>query len=120
VGKAVCVSAELEGDAGRVSPLNTYSTTSGIFSGYSDWVIQCANVIYPIVGISYEGHKLQLLALLTYLEAERCNEVVGAMSGCGTKGKREVENLKCSINYDARGSCSSRGRRKARGLHVVS
>jgi hypothetical protein len=53
-GKAVCGWAEMEGDEGRVSPLNSYSTKSGVFSGYSDWVIQCANAIYTIVGISYE------------------------------------------------------------------
>lgn len=119
-GKAVCGSAEMEGDAGRVSPLNTYSTESGVFSGYSDWVIQCANAIYPIVGISYEGHKLQFLALLTCIGVDRHNGAVGAMSGCGTKDKREAKNLRCSINYNARGSCSSSGRRKVRGHQVVS
>jgi hypothetical protein len=30
-----------------------------------------------------------------------------------SKGSREVKNLECTINYDARGSSSSRG--KARG-----
>jgi hypothetical protein len=65
-------------------------------------------------------YDLQFLALLTHIEAERRNGAVEAMSGCGTKGKREVENLKCSINYDARGSCSSRGRGKVRGHQVVS
>ena len=43
-------------DASWPSPLNTYVPTSGCESGYSDWFIQCANEIYPIVGISYVGH----------------------------------------------------------------
>jgi hypothetical protein len=118
-GEAVCGLAEMKGDAGRVSPLNSYSTNLGDFSGYSDCVIQ-SNAIYLIVGVSYEGHKLQFLALLTHIEAERRNGAVGAMSGCETKGKREVNNLKCSTNYDARGSCSSRWSRKMRGHQVVS
>jgi hypothetical protein len=66
------------------------------------------------------GHKLQLLALLTFLEEEGRNEEVGALSSGGKKGKREVKNLESSVNYDARGSCSSSGKRKARGHPVVS
>jgi hypothetical protein len=53
------------------------------------------------------GHKLQLLALLTFLEEERRNNVNVANSGSGTEGKMEVRNLECSVNYDARGSSSS-------------
>jgi len=65
------------------------------------------------------GHKLQLLALLTFLEEECRNGALGALSSGGTKGKREVKNLESSINYDARGSCSSHGKRKARSHPVV-
>jgi hypothetical protein len=61
-----------------------------------------------------------LLALLTFLEEECHNEEVGALSSGGTKGKREVKNLESSVNYDDRGSCSSRGKRNARGHPVVS
>jgi hypothetical protein len=96
-------------DAG--TPLNAYSPASGGL-GYSDWVIQCANEIYPILGMSFAGHNLQLLAFLTCLEEERR---IG--DGC-TKGKREIKNLESSINYDAKGSCSNHGKRRARGLAV--
>jgi hypothetical protein len=48
-----------EARLGTVSPLNTYSNSEGDLSGYSDWVIQRANAIYPILGISFEGHRLQ-------------------------------------------------------------
>jgi hypothetical protein len=117
----LCVTTEMEGEAGigRLPPLNTYSPTSGDLSGYSEWIIQCANEIYPIVGISYVGHELQLLALLTFLEEERRNEELGALSSDGTKGKREVKNLESFVNYNARGSCSSHSKRKARGYPVV-
>jgi hypothetical protein len=65
------------------------------------------------------GHKLQLLALLTFLEEERCLEALGDWSSSAMKGTREVKNLESSVNYDARGSCSSRGKRKTRGHPVV-
>jgi hypothetical protein len=105
-------------DAGGPSPLNTYIPTSRGKSGYSDWVIQCANEIYPIVGISYVGHKLQLLGLLTFLEEECWNNVMVTNSNSGTKGKREVRNLECLVNYDARSVRSRCGNRKGRG-HVI-
>jgi hypothetical protein len=60
----------------------------------------------------FAGHNLQLLAFLTCLEEERR---IG--DGC-TKGKREIKNLESSINYDAKGSCSNHGKRRARGLAV--
>jgi hypothetical protein len=104
---------------GRPSPLNTYAPPSGGMPGYLDWVIQCANEIYPIVGILFVGHKLQLLALLTFLEEEcRINAMV-TNSSRGTKGKKEVKNLECSVNSDARGVRSSRGNRKGRGFVVI-
>jgi hypothetical protein len=64
------------------------------------------------------GHKLQLLALLTFLEEERQKEAMGALSSSGAKGKRKVKNLESFVNYDAIGSCLSRGRR-ARGHPIV-
>jgi hypothetical protein len=108
-----------EARLGTVSPLNTYSNSEGDLSGYSDWVIQRANAIYPILGISFEGHKLQLLDFLSFIEEERRIEEEGALSCGAKKGKMEVKNLECSINYEARGSCSSRGKRKTRGHLVV-
>jgi hypothetical protein len=110
---------EREGRMGAVSPLNTYTNSEVDLSGYPDWVIQRANEICPILGISFEGHNLQLLDFLSFIEADRHLGEEGALSCGGKKGKREVKNLECSINYDARGSCSSRGKRKTRGYQVV-
>jgi hypothetical protein len=73
------------------------------------------NEIYPIVGIAFEGHKLQLLALLTFLEVERRSEALGERSNIAEKGKRDVKNLESAVNYEARGTSSSRRNRKPRG-----
>ena len=70
------------------APLNAYDPKSGKEVGYSDWVTQCASEIYPIVGISYVGHKLQLLALLTFLEGEHHKDAMVANSRSGVKGRR--------------------------------
>jgi len=94
------------------SPLNAYSPALGGL-GYSEWVMQSANEIYPIVGMTFVGHKLQLLAFLTCIEEER------RLGNGRTKGKREIKNLESSINYDAKGSGLIRGKRRARGLVVV-
>jgi hypothetical protein len=56
---------------------------------------------------------------LTFLEGERRNNAMVANLSSGTKGKREVRNLECSVNYDARGLSSSCGNRKGRGSAVV-
>ena len=61
------------------------------------------------------GHKMQLMALLTFVEEERRNNVMVNTSSSGTKGKREMRNLECSVNYDARSVHSSHGIRKGRG-----
>jgi hypothetical protein len=104
------------GDVVVGSPLNAYSLDLGGL-GYSDWVMQSANEIYPIVGMTFVGHKLQLLAFLTSIEEERKEE---RRLGKGrTKGKREIKNLESSINYEAKGSGLSSGKRRARGLVVV-
>jgi hypothetical protein len=98
------------------SPLNAYSLDLGGL-GYLDWVMQSANEIYPIVGMTFVGHKLQLLAFLTCIEEERKEE--RRLGKVRTKGKREIKNLESSINYDAKGSRLSSGKRRARGLVVV-
>jgi hypothetical protein len=70
----------------RLAPLNAYDPFARNEAGYSDWVTECASEIYPIVGISYVGHKLQLLALLTFLEKERRKGSMVTNSRSGAKG----------------------------------
>jgi hypothetical protein len=88
-------------------------------AGYLDWVTHCASEIYPIIGISYVGHKLQLLALLTFLDEDRRKGSLVVNSRSGAKGWREVKNLESSINYDCREASSNCGNRKGRGIVVV-
>lgn len=97
-------------------PLNAYSPDLGGM-GYSDWVMQSANEIYPIIGMTYVGHKLQLLAFLSCIEEENKEE---RRMGIGrSKGKREIKNLESSVNYDGKGSGLESGKRRTRGLTVV-
>jgi hypothetical protein len=70
------------------------------------------------VGISCEGHKDQLLALLTFLKEERWLEAMAALSKRGLKARRELKNLECSVNYNATGECSSRVKGKVRACLV--
>jgi len=81
---------EREGRVGAVSSLNTYTNSEGDLSGYSDWVIQRANEICPILGISFEGHKLQLLDFLSFIEADRhLTMMLEALAQAVGKGRRE-------------------------------
>jgi hypothetical protein len=77
--------------------------------GYSE-VVQSAMEIYPILGISCGGNEKRLLDFLSVLEEGHRHEVVAFVPK--TKGRRELKNLECSINFDARGDCSSRGKGK--------
>jgi hypothetical protein len=49
----------------------------------------------------------QTLTHLTAIEEEQRREQLASLSNLGFKGSRELRNLQCSINYDARGECSS-------------
>jgi hypothetical protein len=84
-----------------------------------DWVAHCASEIYPIVGISYVGHKLQLFALLTFLDEDRRKGSLAVNSRSGAKGWREVKNLESLINDDCGEASSNYGNRKGRGTVVV-
>jgi hypothetical protein len=59
------------------------------------------------------GNEEQTLALLTAIEEEHRREELAFPSNLGIRGSRELRNLECSINYDAKGECSSRGKGKA-------
>jgi hypothetical protein len=90
------------------SPLCIYPPVVLGDCGYSDWALHCVKEICPIVGISCVGHEEQSLALLIVIEEEHHREELASLSNLGIKGSWELRNLECSINYDARGECSSR------------
>jgi hypothetical protein len=65
---------------------------------------------FNTLGVSHEGNVEGFLDLMAQVDA-KCLEA--SVFTFKSKGSREVKNLGCKINYDARGSGSSRG--KARG-----
>jgi hypothetical protein len=62
------------------------------------------------LGVSHEGNVNGFLDFMTLIDAEHRLEAL--VSASKFKGSREVKNLECSINYDARGFGSSRGKAK--------
>jgi hypothetical protein len=61
----------------------------------------CVNTL----GVSHEGNVKGFVDFMTLIDAEHRLEA-------SFKGSRVVKNLECSINYDARGFGSSRGKAK--------
>jgi hypothetical protein len=66
----------------------------------------CVNTL----GVSHEGNVKGFLDFMTRIDAE--HRLEASISSSKFKGSREVKNLECSINYDARSLCSSRGKAK--------
>jgi len=69
------------------------------------------SLCFQTLGISHEGNEKAFLDFMALIDAE--HRVEALVSTPKFKGCREVKNLECTINYDARGFGSSRG--KARG-----
>jgi hypothetical protein len=68
------------------------------------------------MGISYGDDEKGFLDFLTLVDEEQHQEI--PVSASKPKGSRELKNLECSINFDARGVGSSRGKGK-RALAVL-
>lgn len=62
------------GEVSRGEGLNTHFSIPEGEEENSDWVLTCAERICLIVGISYTGHKLRLMALLNFLEKDCMKE----------------------------------------------
>jgi hypothetical protein len=73
----------------------------GYFEGVFD-AMECT----PTLGLTFGGDDKRLLNLFSVMEADRYREEGVFVSN--TKGKRELKNLECSINFEARGSSFSR------------
>jgi hypothetical protein len=65
-------------------------------------------------GVSFKGAEKGFLDFLTLVDEGQCS-----VSAPKQKGKREVKNLECLINLDARGVGSSRVRGKRLGVSFV-
>jgi hypothetical protein len=67
-----------------------------------------------VVGVSCEGIEDKTTAFLTAIEEDHPRVVKGACSK--SRGKMELLNLECSLNYGTSGASSRRGKYKA---HVL-
>lgn len=67
--------------------------------------------ICPVVGVSCERNKDHIVALLTAIKEDHTRVVKGACSK--PRGRRELLNQECSINYDTTGTSSRLGKGKA-------
>jgi hypothetical protein len=96
---------------GRRSLVLVVRDDLGIFPPVTplDWAHFCVKDIGPVVGLSCEGYEDQTVALLTAIENDHYREVKGACS----RGRRELLNLECSINYESTGASSRCGKGKA-------
>ena len=64
--------------------------------GYSKVVIDAVNFA-PMVGLSWGGNEKSLSDLFSVIDKER--EPFIDVSTSKVKGKRELKNLECSINF---------------------
>jgi hypothetical protein len=69
------------------------------------------SLCFQTLGVSHEGNEKAFLDFMTLIDAE--HRLEAPVPTPKFKGCREVKNLECTINYDARGFGSNRG--KARG-----
>lgn len=73
--------------------------------------VQVARSCFRMRGISFMGSKEGFVDFLTLVDKGQ-----NAVSTPKKKGNREVNNLECSINFDANGVGSSRVRGKRLGV----
>jgi len=69
------------------------------------------SLCFQTLGVSHEGNEKAFLDFMALIDAE--HRLEAPVPTPKFKGCREVKNLECTINYDARGFSSSQG--KARG-----
>jgi hypothetical protein len=74
-------------------------------------VVQDARSCFHMMGVSFKGTEKGFLDFLTSVD-----EGQRFVSVTKQKGKRELKNLECSINFDVRGVGSSRVRGKRFGV----
>jgi hypothetical protein len=72
--------------------------------GYPKEVIRTLNFA-PVVGLSWGGEDKRMLNLLSEIEKEKRE-----LAAPKVKGKRELKNLECSLNFEASGKRSSQAK----------
>jgi hypothetical protein len=66
-----------------------------------DWALFCVKNVCPMVGVSCEGVEDQTMALLTAIDEDSPWEIKRVCFI--SRGRRELLNLACSINYENTG-----------------
>jgi hypothetical protein len=83
------------------------------------WVVERIKKFYPIIGLSCGRFEDRLLALFEEIEEARDLSLADSKTKVspaqGMKGKRELNRLTWSMNYEKKGAQSDRGRLKGRG-----
>jgi hypothetical protein len=74
--------------------------------GYSEVVLNAMGAT-PTMGFTFGGNERRLIP---FIDEDRYRE--NGVFASKSKGKRELKNLECSINFEARGSCSNQGKGK--------
>jgi hypothetical protein len=74
--------------------------------GYSKVVLDAGNFA-PMMGLSWGGDEKSLLDLFSVIAKDKEREPFIDVSTPKVKGKRELKNLECFINFEARGQRSS-------------
>ena len=89
-----------------------------------EWVVERVKDFCHVVGLSLEGHEEEMIALFRAIEADRKtktsptkNGIVVEPTPTSTKGKRELQRLACSINYDGKKGIESKVIGKREGLY---
>jgi hypothetical protein len=83
------------------------------------WVVEKVMRCYQAIGLSCEGFEDRMLAMFEEIEAAGGRSSASPQTLCplnkGAKGKRELNRLAWSLNYEKKGALSARGRIKGRG-----
>jgi hypothetical protein len=89
-----------------------------------EWVLERVKKFCTVVGLSYDGYEEQMMELFSAIEENRKASTVfnttEVLPKSKTKGKRELQRLECSINYDSKRGSDSKAKAKVRGVRMVN
>ncbi|XP_041014871.1 uncharacterized protein LOC121257744 [Juglans microcarpa x Juglans regia] len=99
-----CLESRVQVDGDIVAPLVSLPPIA-------DWILPKVNEIQSFVEISHGGCEDQFNELITVIEPSRTLEIKSSF-----KKSRELQRLFSTINYDAKGGSSTRGKSKGKVL----
>lgn len=89
----------------------------------SDWVLKRITEVSQLLGLSFKGYKEEALRLFSAIEASwrkgSPSNPVGTVAETNRRGKRELRNLVCSINYEQGGARADRDSHRRRGVPLL-